>query len=202
MTCQTGDRGGPGAAPVDVEAPNRSGRPTSPSIPLARESCTRPPSWTSIHDASLADPSTTNTYRSGTNAVAMAVARRAPEIDRRSCTSDGNAVHFLGYGKRLRGAGLLGSKGTGGDCYDNTMMESFWGTMQLEPLGPRIWNTAKEPINAIFEWIGRWCNSTAAIPASDARLRCAREVPPALRHRCLTAPQVFAQGGPSARVWE
>jgi len=35
----------------------------------------------------------------------------------------------LAVGKRLRDAGLLGSMGTVGDCYDNSMMESFWGTM-------------------------------------------------------------------------
>jgi transposase InsO family protein len=32
----------------------------------------------------------------------------------------------------LRAAGLLASMGTIGDCYDNSMMESFWGTLQLE----------------------------------------------------------------------
>ena len=29
---------------------------------------------------------------------------------------------------------MLASMGTVGDCYDNAMMESFWGTMQLELL--------------------------------------------------------------------
>jgi len=27
--------------------------------------------------------------------------------------------------------------GTVGDCYDNSMMESFWGTMQIELLDTR-----------------------------------------------------------------
>ena len=31
--------------------------------------------------------------------------------------------------------------GSGGDCYDNSMMESFWGTMQLELLDSRNWKT-------------------------------------------------------------
>ena len=51
-------------------------------------------------------------------------------------------------GKRLREAGLLGSMGTVGDCYDNAMMESFWGTMQLELLDPKKWATRDELANA------------------------------------------------------
>jgi len=49
------------------------------------------------------------------------------------------------FGKRLREAGLLGSMGTVGDCYDNSMMESFWGTMQLELLDRQVWKSRKEP---------------------------------------------------------
>ena len=50
------------------------------------------------------------------------------------------------------------SMGTVGDCYDNSMMESFWGTMQLELLDSRTWNTRAELANAIFEWIECWYN--------------------------------------------
>ena len=38
------------------------------------------------------------------------------------------------------------------------MMESFWGTLQLELLDSRIWNTRAELANAIFEWIECWHN--------------------------------------------
>jgi len=43
------------------------------------------------------------------------------------------------FGRRLRDAGLLGSMGTVGDCYDNSMMESFFGTLQLELLDEHTW---------------------------------------------------------------
>ena len=43
--------------------------------------------------------------------------------------------------------------GTIGDCYDNSMMESFWGTLQLEVLDTRIWETRDELANAIFKRI-------------------------------------------------
>ena len=61
-------------------------------------------------------------------------------------------------GNAYRRPNLLASMGTVGDCYDNAMMESFWGTMQLELLDSRIWRTRDELANAIFEWIECWYN--------------------------------------------
>jgi putative transposase len=49
--------------------------------------------------------------------------------------------------------------GTVGDCYDNSMMESFWSTLQLEVLDTRTWETRTELANAIFEWIECWYNT-------------------------------------------
>jgi len=93
------------------------------------------------------------------NALAMAVARRQPEADSTVLHSDHGTQHrSWAFGKRLRDAGLLGSMGTVGDCYDNAMMESFWHTMQLELLDTRTWNTREELANAIFEWIECWYN--------------------------------------------
>ena len=57
------------------------------------------------------------------------------------------------FGQRLTKAGLLASMGSVGDCYDNAMMESFWGTLQLEVFDRKTWNTRDELANAIFEWI-------------------------------------------------
>jgi putative transposase len=48
--------------------------------------------------------------------------------------------------------------GTIGDCYDNATMESFWGTLQLELLDRKEWNTRDDLANAIFEWIECWYN--------------------------------------------
>ncbi len=93
------------------------------------------------------------------NALAMAVTRRQPEDDSTILHSDhGTQYTSWVFGKRLRDAGLLGSMGTVGDCYDNAMMESFWHTMQLELLDTRSWNSREELANAIFEWIECWYN--------------------------------------------
>jgi putative transposase len=72
--------------------------------------------------------------------------------------SDINEFTAWAFGRRLEAAGILPSMGTVGDCCDNSMMESFWGTMQLELLDRRIWQTRSELANVIFEWIECWCN--------------------------------------------
>jgi putative transposase len=48
--------------------------------------------------------------------------------------------------------------GSIGDCYDNSMVESFSGTMQLELLDRSPWPTRQSLANAIFEWIEAFYN--------------------------------------------
>lgn len=62
------------------------------------------------------------------------------------------------FGQRLRQAGLMGSMGKVACAYDNSLMESFFGSMQVELLDRRIWRTRAELANAIFEWIEAWYN--------------------------------------------
>ena len=45
-----------------------------------------------------------------------------------------------------------------GDAYDNAIIESFFGTLQLELLDRRAWKTRIELAQAIFEWIEAWYN--------------------------------------------
>ncbi|MGR6318949.1 IS3 family transposase [Micromonospora soli] len=49
--------------------------------------------------------------------------------------------------------------GSIGDCYDNSLVESFFGSMQLELLDRQPWATRQELANAIFEWIEAWYTS-------------------------------------------
>ena len=63
------------------------------------------------------------------------------------------------FGQRLRAAGLLGSMGRVASAVDNSMMESFWATMQRELLNRRPhWTSRSELAAAIFEWIEAWYN--------------------------------------------
>jgi putative transposase len=45
------------------------------------------------------------------------------------------------FGHRLREAGLMGSMGKVACAYDNALMESFWGSMQIELLDRRCWTS-------------------------------------------------------------
>ncbi|PPK66188.1 putative transposase [Actinokineospora auranticolor] len=93
-----------------------------------------------------------------TDALGMAITRRKPENDTILHSDHGSQYTSWAFGQRLRAAGLLASMGTIGDCYDNAMMESFWGTLQLELLDRKQWKTRDELANAIFEWIECWYN--------------------------------------------
>jgi transposase InsO family protein len=43
--------------------------------------------------------------------------------------------------------------GSIGDCYDNAVIESFWGRVQTELLNRRRWRTRIELANALFEYL-------------------------------------------------
>jgi putative transposase len=45
------------------------------------------------------------------------------------------------------------SMGSIGDCYDNAVIESFWGRVQTELLNRQRWRTRIELANALFEYL-------------------------------------------------
>ena len=47
----------------------------------------------------------------------------------------------------------MASMGSIGDCFDNAVIESFWGRMQTELLNRQKWRTRIELANAIFEYL-------------------------------------------------
>jgi putative transposase len=95
------------------------------------------------------------------DALGMALLRRAPQKGELTLHSDhGSQFTSWAFGQRIQKAGMFASMGSVGDCYDNAMMESFWGTLQLELLDRKKWNTRAELANAIFEWIECWYNPT------------------------------------------
>ena len=52
----------------------------------------------------------------------------------------------------------VSAQGRVASAVDNSMMESFFGTLQLELLDRRSWTTRAELASAIFEWIEGWYN--------------------------------------------
>jgi putative transposase len=93
------------------------------------------------------------------DALQMAIWRRRPPAGQTIAHSDhGSTYTSWAFGRRLRGAGLLGSMGSIGDCFDNSVAESFFGTLQLELLDEHHWKNRQQLAQAIFEWIEAWYN--------------------------------------------
>jgi putative transposase len=62
------------------------------------------------------------------------------------------------FTKGAKDSGLVPSMGSIGDCYDNSMIESFWSRMQVELLDRQRWTTRVELANAMFDYIEIWHN--------------------------------------------
>ena len=92
------------------------------------------------------------------DALQMATWRRQPEPGSRGPLRPRQQYTSWIFGHRLREAGLLGSMGRVASSVDNTMMESFWSTMQRELLDRQHWDTRAELASAIFEWIEAFYN--------------------------------------------
>jgi transposase InsO family protein len=101
----------------------------------------------------------TQTAALATNALSMAIANRNP----RPSTGPGSGtvihsdhgVQFTSWAftQRAQDSGLVPSMGSIGDCYDNAVIESFWGRVQTELLNRRRWRTRIELANALFEYL-------------------------------------------------
>jgi transposase InsO family protein len=92
------------------------------------------------------------------DALQMATWRRRPQPGTIVHADRGSQYTSWVFGHRLREAGLLGSMGRVASSVDNSMIESFWSTMQRELLDTRTWDSPEELGAAIFEWIEAWYN--------------------------------------------
>ena len=90
-----------------------------------------------------------------TNALGMAIANRDRDAQAETVIHSDHGTQFTSWAftERAKQSGLLPSMGTVGDCYDNAVIESFWGRMQTELLNRKRWNTRLELANAIFEYL-------------------------------------------------
>ena len=95
------------------------------------------------------------------DALGMAIMRRNPiDADNKTIMHSDHGTQFTSwaFSKKVHDAGLVPSMGSVGDCYDNAMMESFWGKLQVELLDSQAWFTRDELANAMFRWIESWYN--------------------------------------------
>jgi transposase InsO family protein len=93
-----------------------------------------------------------------TNALGMAIESRRPPPGAVIHSDQGVQFASWAFTDRAKASGLVPSMGSVGDCYDNSMIESFWSRMQVELLDRRRWNTRIELANAIFDYLEIWHN--------------------------------------------
>jgi putative transposase len=62
------------------------------------------------------------------------------------------------YRRLLQARGITVSMSRVGDCYDNAMMESFWGTLKTELVHHMDYATREQARSSIFRYIACWYN--------------------------------------------
>ena len=92
-------------------------------------------------------------------AVDMATSRRRPAPGAIHHSDQGSQDASLAFGQRLREAGLLGSMGSRGDCFDNALAESFFATLECELLARQRFPTRNAARLALFEYIEGFDNT-------------------------------------------
>ena len=92
-------------------------------------------------------------------AVDMAVWRRRPMEGVIHHSDQGCQYTSLAFGRRLREAGLLGSMGSRGDCFDTATAESFFATLACELLARHRFPTRSAARLAVFDFIEGFYNT-------------------------------------------
>ena len=86
-------------------------------------------------------------------ALHMALIQRQPGADLVHHSDRGSEYASTRYQELLHQHNIQISMSRKGDCYDNSMIESFWGTLKEEGIGEAIFSSRKEAETALFDYI-------------------------------------------------
>jgi putative transposase len=86
-------------------------------------------------------------------ALQLALLQRQPGADLVHHSDRGSKYASMGYQAILHQHNIQINMSKKGDCYDNSMMESFWGTLKEEGIGNVVFSTRKEAQTALFDYI-------------------------------------------------
>lgn len=86
-------------------------------------------------------------------ALSMAIARRGPDKGLLHHSDRGVQYACAAYRRVLEANGIEASMSGRGDCYDNALMESFWGTLKRELTHHERYATRADAKRSIFEYI-------------------------------------------------
>jgi putative transposase len=87
------------------------------------------------------------------DALTMAVGQRLPEPGLLAHSDRGSQYTSGDYQSALRAHGIECSMSGRGNCWDNAVVESFFGTLKRELVYRRPWRTRAEAAAAIYEYI-------------------------------------------------
>jgi transposase InsO family protein len=91
-------------------------------------------------------------------ALEMAVTRRRPKPGLLHHSDRGSQYACELYREVLDGHGMLASMSRPGNCYDNAVAESFFGTLKSELVHRTRYPTREQAKASLFEWIECWYN--------------------------------------------
>jgi putative transposase len=87
------------------------------------------------------------------DALSMAIARRSPGAGLLHHSDRGVQYASEDYRHLLRSHGMECSMSGKGDCWDNAVMESFWGTLKTELVNHEDYQTREQASASVFEYI-------------------------------------------------
>ena len=91
-------------------------------------------------------------------ALQHAVARRQPGPGLVHHTDRGSQYASSDYRDALTGHQMVQSMSRKGDCWDNAVAESFFATLEHEPLAGNVFDSHRQATAAIYDFIEHWYN--------------------------------------------
>jgi putative transposase len=98
------------------------------------------------------------TYQLVLSALEMAIWTRKADAGVIHHSDHGSQYTALAYGQRMREAGLVPSRGSVGDAYDNAVVEAFFATLECELIDRHVWRNRQEGERAIFDFVEAFYN--------------------------------------------
>jgi putative transposase len=92
------------------------------------------------------------------DALDMAIWNRRPAAGLVHHSDQGCQYTSLAFGRRLRDSGIVASMGSVGDCFDNSVTESFFATLECELLDRRRFHIRTEARVAVFDYLEGFYN--------------------------------------------
>lgn len=92
------------------------------------------------------------------NALQMAVARRRPKAGFLHHSDRGCQYTSRAYQSQLEQLGAVVSMSRKGNCWDNAVMESFFGSLKEECVGNQLYSSHEQARRALFEYLEMYYN--------------------------------------------